>query len=71
MEIITVNKVLKDNKKGIELCPGCGGDGKVMDDSWGSGASDMVNCDICGGKGRTKIVKMECDVRVPFNWKNK
>jgi len=69
MEIVLVRKLLKDKRKEIELCPECGGDGKVIDDSWGSGASDMINCNTCDGTGRTRIVKMECDVRVPHNWK--
>lgn len=28
----------------------------------------MVNCDICCGTGRSKVVRMECDVRVPYDW---
>ena len=53
----------------IRLCKICGGDGQVVDDSWGSGASDMVNCNTCAGDGRTKRVMCKAFVDVPFNYK--
>ena len=39
----------------------------MADDSFGAGASDTLNCDICEGSGRTKTIEGKCEVVVPFN----
>ena len=69
MEIKKILNVTQSGK--VQLCKHCGGDGKVMDDSWGSGASDKVHCSICRGTGRVKTITAECKVMVPFDYELK
>jgi len=66
MELIKVLEVKETFK--ITICSSCSGTGIVIDDSWGSGASDTVACDECEGEGRVHKIEALCEVSVPFNF---
>lgn len=57
------------SKRKVKLCSGCDGDGEVSDDSWGSGASDMITCGICNATGRTRVIECQAIVEVPYDYK--
>jgi len=70
MEIKKVHKVLDDGHH-VRICKECKGKGEVPEDEFGSGHSDMETCPSCWGTGRTKVVMVKCEIRVPYDWKLK
>lgn len=67
-----LNKLISIESKGkVELCSECDGSGRVFDNSFGSGASDEIQCNVCDGSGRIRKVYAMCKVAIPFNYEDK
>ncbi len=63
-----MTKILEilETDSNIEICTSCKGKGEVIDDSWGSGVSDYIKCDLCKGSGRIQTAKAICEIQIPF-----
>jgi DnaJ-class molecular chaperone len=68
-KMINIKKVKKlVSKKAPEICRRCGGDGKMVDNSWGSGFSDKIHCTYCNGTGRVLEAELVVTANIPFDY---